>query len=148
MTQSPLFSPLEINRFGLKNRIGVAPMTRMSSPGDSDARSPGNIPALSTHRYGDAAFGTGRTMSQRTREATNLPRMICGNICGRDTAEDADMVFGGKSPLLDSDRISDLRAGKPLRPIAQRMPMWHIPRNRFRKRRFKPFETGGMLWRP
>jgi 2,4-dienoyl-CoA reductase-like NADH-dependent reductase (Old Yellow Enzyme family) len=33
-----LFSPFKLNGFTLKNRIGVAPMTRMSSPGDSIPR--------------------------------------------------------------------------------------------------------------
>ena len=33
-----LFSPFKLNGFNLKNRIGVAPMTRMSSPGDSVPR--------------------------------------------------------------------------------------------------------------
>ncbi len=33
-----LFSPFKLNGFNLKNRIGVAPMTRMSSPGDSIPR--------------------------------------------------------------------------------------------------------------
>jgi 2,4-dienoyl-CoA reductase-like NADH-dependent reductase (Old Yellow Enzyme family) len=33
-----LFTPLQIKNFNLKNRIGVAPMTRMSSPGDSIPR--------------------------------------------------------------------------------------------------------------
>lgn len=33
-----LFSPFQLKRFRLKNRIGLAPMTRMSSPGDSIPR--------------------------------------------------------------------------------------------------------------
>ncbi len=33
-----LFSPFKLNGFNLKNRIGVAPMTRMSSPGNSIPR--------------------------------------------------------------------------------------------------------------
>lgn len=33
-----LFSPFQLRRFRLKNRIGLAPMTRMSSPGDSIPR--------------------------------------------------------------------------------------------------------------
>jgi len=33
-----LFSPFKLNGINLKNRIGVAPMTRMSSPGDSIPR--------------------------------------------------------------------------------------------------------------
>jgi 2,4-dienoyl-CoA reductase-like NADH-dependent reductase (Old Yellow Enzyme family) len=38
MRSDSLFSPFKINNFNLKNRIGVAPMTRMSSPGDSVPR--------------------------------------------------------------------------------------------------------------
>lgn len=39
MESELLFSPFKIKHFNLKNRIGVAPMTRMSSPGDSIPRS-------------------------------------------------------------------------------------------------------------
>lgn len=38
MTDSALFTPFKLGRFELTNRIGVAPMTRMSSPGDSIPR--------------------------------------------------------------------------------------------------------------
>jgi len=38
MSETDLFSPFRIKNFTLKNRIGVAPMTRMSSPGDSIPR--------------------------------------------------------------------------------------------------------------
>jgi 2,4-dienoyl-CoA reductase-like NADH-dependent reductase (Old Yellow Enzyme family) len=38
MANDILFSPFKLNGFNLKNRIGVAPMTRMSSPGDSIPR--------------------------------------------------------------------------------------------------------------
>jgi len=38
MSDDILFSPFKLNNFTLKNRIGVAPMTRMSSPGDSIPR--------------------------------------------------------------------------------------------------------------
>ncbi|MFC1880397.1 NADH-dependent flavin oxidoreductase [Thermodesulfobacteriota bacterium] len=38
MSDDNLFSPFKLNNFTLKNRIGVAPMTRMSSPGDSIPR--------------------------------------------------------------------------------------------------------------
>ena len=38
MKNDTLFSPFKLNGFTLKNRIGVAPMTRMSSPGDSIPR--------------------------------------------------------------------------------------------------------------
>ena len=38
MTHDIIFSPFKLNSFTLKNRIGVAPMTRTSSPGDSIPR--------------------------------------------------------------------------------------------------------------
>jgi 2,4-dienoyl-CoA reductase-like NADH-dependent reductase (Old Yellow Enzyme family) len=38
MSNGVVFSPFKLKHFVLKNRIGVAPMTRMSSPGDSIPR--------------------------------------------------------------------------------------------------------------
>jgi 2,4-dienoyl-CoA reductase-like NADH-dependent reductase (Old Yellow Enzyme family) len=38
MSQDTLISPFQIKGFRVKNRIGVAPMTRMSSPKDSIPR--------------------------------------------------------------------------------------------------------------
>jgi len=38
MAEDRLFSPFQLKGFRLKNRIGVAPMTRMSSPGESIPR--------------------------------------------------------------------------------------------------------------
>jgi 2,4-dienoyl-CoA reductase-like NADH-dependent reductase (Old Yellow Enzyme family) len=38
MSEEKLFSPFQLKHVQLKNRIGVAPMTRMSSPGDSVPR--------------------------------------------------------------------------------------------------------------
>lgn len=38
MTSDILFSPFQIKNFTLRNRLGVAPMTRISSPGDSIPR--------------------------------------------------------------------------------------------------------------
>jgi len=38
MAEDHLFSPFQLKDFTLKNRIGVAPMTRMSSPGESIPR--------------------------------------------------------------------------------------------------------------
>ncbi|MGD8958442.1 MAG: NADH-dependent flavin oxidoreductase, partial [Desulfobacteraceae bacterium] len=38
MTTTDPFSPFELKNFRLRNRLGVAPMTRMSSPGDSIPR--------------------------------------------------------------------------------------------------------------
>lgn len=38
MTKDLIFSPFQIKNFTLRNRLGVAPMTRISSPGDSIPR--------------------------------------------------------------------------------------------------------------
>jgi 2,4-dienoyl-CoA reductase-like NADH-dependent reductase (Old Yellow Enzyme family) len=38
MSDSTLFTPFKLINYTLKNRIGVAPMTRKSSPGDSIPR--------------------------------------------------------------------------------------------------------------
>lgn len=38
MSEDILFSPFQLKNFIFKNRIGLAPMTRMSSPGDSIPR--------------------------------------------------------------------------------------------------------------
>lgn len=38
MERDPIFLPFQLKNFRLKNRLGVAPMTRMSSPGDSIPR--------------------------------------------------------------------------------------------------------------
>lgn len=38
MSADPLFSPFSLKNFTLRNRLGVAPMTRMSSPGNSIPR--------------------------------------------------------------------------------------------------------------
>ena len=38
MGQDVVFSPFPLKNYRLKNRLGVAPMTRMSSPGDSIPR--------------------------------------------------------------------------------------------------------------
>ena len=38
MAKDPLFSSFQLKNFRLRNRIGVAPMTRMSSPGEGIPR--------------------------------------------------------------------------------------------------------------
>jgi len=74
--------------------------------------------SVSTYRYGDKAFGTGQNMAQLTREVTDLPLMICGQIHDRASADeaiqDADIVLSAKSMLLNPDWVQDLRAGKKL----------------------------------
>ena len=74
--------------------------------------------SLSTYRYKDKAFGTDRNMAQITREATNLPIMICGQIYDKTSAEDAltdaDIVLSAKSMLLNPNWVEDVRSGKEL----------------------------------
>ena len=38
MPEDKVFSPFQLKGYTLKNRLGVAPMTRMSSPGDGIPR--------------------------------------------------------------------------------------------------------------
>ncbi|OYV80817.1 MAG: NADH-dependent flavin oxidoreductase [Acidithiobacillus ferrivorans] len=74
--------------------------------------------SVSTYRFGDEAFGTGKNMAQLTRSATRKPLLICGGIHDLDTAEaalaDADMILSGKSLLLNPYWVNDLRANKPM----------------------------------
>jgi 2,4-dienoyl-CoA reductase-like NADH-dependent reductase (Old Yellow Enzyme family) len=78
------------------------------------------IDAISVSCYDAAekAFGTDKTMAGLTREATDLPLMVCGKIYDRKTAEaalaDADLVLSGKSMLLNPDWVEDVKAGKEL----------------------------------
>jgi 2,4-dienoyl-CoA reductase-like NADH-dependent reductase (Old Yellow Enzyme family) len=74
--------------------------------------------SVSTYRYKDKAFGTDRNMAQITREVTDLPIMICGQIYDRTSAEDAladaDIVLSAKSMLLNPNWVEDVRSGKDL----------------------------------
>ena len=74
--------------------------------------------SVSTYGYSDAAFGSGKTMARLTREATDLPILICGKIHDRRSAEDAlkdaDIVLSGKTSLLNPDWVEDLRSGEVL----------------------------------
>ncbi len=74
--------------------------------------------SVSTYDFQATAFGTDRTMAQLTRQATDLPIMICGRIFDRATAAaalaDAEIVLSAKSFLLNPDWVADLRAGKKL----------------------------------
>jgi 2,4-dienoyl-CoA reductase-like NADH-dependent reductase (Old Yellow Enzyme family) len=78
--------------------------------------------SVSTYSYGESAFGTDRNMAQITRQATDLPIMICGKIHDRTSAEDAlrdaDIVLSAKSLLLNPDWVEDVRAGKPMPPYS------------------------------
>lgn len=74
--------------------------------------------SVSTYGYRDPAFGVGRNMGEITREVTDLPLMICGQIYDTasavDALENADIVLSGKSLLLNPSWVDDVRAGKPL----------------------------------
>jgi 2,4-dienoyl-CoA reductase-like NADH-dependent reductase (Old Yellow Enzyme family) len=74
--------------------------------------------SVSTYRYKDKVFGTDWNMAQITREVTDLPIMICGQIYDRTSAEDAlmdaDIILSAKSMLLNPDWVKDIRSGKDL----------------------------------
>jgi 2,4-dienoyl-CoA reductase-like NADH-dependent reductase (Old Yellow Enzyme family) len=74
--------------------------------------------SVSTYGYSKKVFGTDQTMARITREATDLPIMICGRIYDRATAEDAlkdaDIVLSAKSILLNPDWVDDVRQSKEL----------------------------------
>jgi 2,4-dienoyl-CoA reductase-like NADH-dependent reductase (Old Yellow Enzyme family) len=61
-------------------------------------------------------------MAQLTREVTDLPIMICGQIYDRASAdkalEDADFILSAKSILLNPNWVADLQAGKPMEKYA------------------------------
>ena len=82
------------------------------------SKMPIDIISVSTYNYKDKIFATDRNMAEITREVTDLPLMICGQIYDRTTAEDAlkhaDIVLSGKSILLNPDWVEDVRAGKEL----------------------------------
>jgi 2,4-dienoyl-CoA reductase-like NADH-dependent reductase (Old Yellow Enzyme family) len=78
--------------------------------------------SVSTYHYRDNAFGTNQNMAAITREVTDLPLMICGQIFDRTSAEDAlkdaDIVLSAKSILLNPNWVEDVRSGKEL-PLYQ-----------------------------
>jgi 2,4-dienoyl-CoA reductase-like NADH-dependent reductase (Old Yellow Enzyme family) len=57
-------------------------------------------------------------MARITREATDLPIMLCGKIYDRATAEDAlkdaDIILSAKSILLNPNWVDDIRNNKEL----------------------------------
>jgi len=83
---------------------------------------PIDVISVSTYNYRDNAFGTNQTMAEITREVTDFPLVICGQIYDRSSAEDAlkhaDIVLSGKSVLLNPDWVEDVRGGKDLSPYA------------------------------
>ena len=82
------------------------------------SKEPIDILSVSTYNYKDKAFGTDQNMAQITRQVTDLPLMICGQIYDRSSAEDAlkhaDIVLSAKSFLLNPNWVEDLRVGKTL----------------------------------
>ena len=82
------------------------------------AKEPIDAISVSTYRFQDNAFGTERNMAQVTREVTDLPIMICGQIYDRTSAEDAlkdaDIILSAKSMLLNPSWVADVRSGKDL----------------------------------
>ena len=82
------------------------------------SREPIDVISVSTYGYSDKAFGTNQNMSQITREATDLPIMICGKIYDRASAEDAlkdaDIILSAKSILLNPDWVNAIEERKEL----------------------------------
>jgi 2,4-dienoyl-CoA reductase-like NADH-dependent reductase (Old Yellow Enzyme family) len=82
------------------------------------SKEPIDVISVSTYNYKDNAFGTDQNMAEITREVTDLPLMICGQIYDRDSAEDAlkhaDIVLSAKSLLLNPDWVEDVRSKKQL----------------------------------
>ena len=78
--------------------------------------------SVSTYDFSQKAFGTEKNMAQLTREATDLPIMICGQIYDRASAdkalEDADIILSAKSILLNPNWVADLQAEKPMKKYA------------------------------
>jgi len=74
--------------------------------------------SVSTYRFSDEAFDSGRTMAALTREATTLPIFICGQIhdqaSAQDALEEADLVLSAKSILLNPTWVADIQEGKEL----------------------------------
>jgi 2,4-dienoyl-CoA reductase-like NADH-dependent reductase (Old Yellow Enzyme family) len=82
------------------------------------SKAPIDAISVSTYRYKDKAFGTDRNMAQLTREVSDLPIIICGQIYDKTSAEDAlthaDIVLSAKSMLLNPNWVEDVRSGKDL----------------------------------
>jgi 2,4-dienoyl-CoA reductase-like NADH-dependent reductase (Old Yellow Enzyme family) len=74
--------------------------------------------SVSTYGYKDKVFGTDLNMARLTRQVTDLPVMICGQIYDRASARaalaDADIVLSAKSMLLNPNWVEDVRSGKAL----------------------------------
>ena len=74
--------------------------------------------SVSTYNFRDKAFNTDKTMAELTREITDLPLMICGQIHDYDSASEAlqhaDIALSAKSILLNPNWVEDVRARKKL----------------------------------
>ena len=74
--------------------------------------------SVSTYDFRQPAFETDLTMAALTRQATQLPLLICGRIFDRASAEaaleNADIALSAKSILLNPDWVADVRAGRTL----------------------------------
>lgn len=77
-----------------------------------------DVISVSTYKFSERVFDTGKTMAAITREVTSLPLMICGQIYDRESVElalqHADIALSAKSILLNPDWIEDVRTGKTL----------------------------------
>ncbi len=84
------------------------------------SQEPIDLISVSTYDYSMKAFESDKTMSQITREVTDLPIAICGKIYDRITADyalkDADIILSAKSMLLNPQWVEDVKAGKQLEP--------------------------------
>jgi 2,4-dienoyl-CoA reductase-like NADH-dependent reductase (Old Yellow Enzyme family) len=82
------------------------------------SREPVDAISVSAYDYKQPAFNTSQNVAQITREATNLPIFICGQIHDRTTAadalKDADIALSAKSMLLNPNWVEEVRQGKTL----------------------------------
>ncbi|PLX50851.1 MAG: NADH-dependent flavin oxidoreductase [Desulfobulbaceae bacterium] len=85
------------------------------------AEEPLDAISVSTYDFREEAFGTGKTMAALSREACDLPLMICGKIYDRASAEEAlqhaDIALSGKSMLLNPNWVEEVKSGRKLKPF-------------------------------
>ncbi|MBM9603024.1 oxidoreductase [Desulfopila inferna] len=78
--------------------------------------------SVSAYDFQKNEFGTDYTMSQLTRQVTELPLLICGKIYDHRTAElalqDADFALSAKSMLLNQHFVEDIRNQRELKPYS------------------------------
>lgn len=82
------------------------------------SRQPLDALSVSTYDFQQEAFNSGYNMTQLTRQATELPIMICGKIYDKKSAvqaiADADIILSAKSLLLNPNWIQDIQQDKDL----------------------------------